>query len=108
MDNNLQSVIEQADKDSVNLKDSCDLRLSAEAMQTMFDNTANLPYGRREFLVNSYVRELDQHADDLYGKGNHIKLEIVDSNKDEHINAGDKVHVQHVNGFNANFPLSNV
>jgi hypothetical protein len=107
MENDFKNVIAAADRDAVTLKNDCDLSLSAQALQTMFDSTTNLPRGRRDFLVNSYVNELNTKADDLYGNGKHIKLEIIDTNKNMMLDATDKINVTHVDGTNGAFRLGN-
>jgi hypothetical protein len=106
MENNFKGVIERADKDAVNLKDSGDLALAAQGLQTLFDETTNMAYGKRELLVNAYVKEVNTKADDIYGKGQHITLEIVDTNNNEHIDVQDHILAKHVDGTNSNLHIS--
>jgi hypothetical protein len=105
MENDYRAIIQRADKDAVNLKDNADLSAAAERVQRLFDESSNLSYGRKAFLVNAYVDEANHHADDIYGKGQHIKLEIIDSNKNEHLDENDKVTARRSNGENASIHL---
>jgi hypothetical protein len=97
MENDYSNVIARADKDVVNLKDDANLRNAAEGVQRLFDESTNLSYGRKEFLLNTYINEANHHADDIYGQGKHIKLEIVDASTKDHIGPSDLVRATRPN-----------
>ncbi len=108
MENEYRNVMERADRDAVKLNDKADLHSAAEGVQNLFDQTFTRSYGQRSFLVNSYVNEMNKHADDIYGKGQHIKLEIIDSNKNERLDLNDQVTATRTNGEKASIPVSAV
>ena len=108
MDNNFARAIQAADADATNLKDGGDLNVAAQGLQKLFDDTTEMTYSKRAFLLNSYTTEISNKADDIYGKGNHITLEIVDTNKNDHIDAGDKIHVAPVHGMSKDVHISSI
>ncbi|MBU6454843.1 MAG: hypothetical protein KGS72_23950 [Cyanobacteria bacterium REEB67] len=108
MDNNFVNTIKAADVDATNLKDGGDLNVAAQGLQKLFDDTTEMTYSKRAFLLNSYTKEINSKADDIYGKGNHITLEIVDTNQNDHIDAGDKIHVAPVHGMSRDVHISNI
>jgi hypothetical protein len=106
MEKDFSNVIERADRDAVNLKDNANLRNAAEGVQRLFDESSNLGYGRKAFLLNSYVNEVNHHADDIYGQGKHIKLEIVDSNNNDRLDPNDRIKATRSNRESDSIPLS--
>ena len=75
MENDYSNVMRRADNDAEKLNEKSKLHGAAEAVQRLFDESSNLTPNRRDFIVNAYVKEANKHADDIYGKGNHITLE---------------------------------
>jgi hypothetical protein len=106
MQNDFRNVIERADKDALNLKDDANLRNAAEGVQRLFDESSSLGYGRKAFLLNSYVNEVNHCADDIYGRGKHIKLEIVDSNNNDRLDPNDHIKATRSKGETDSIPLS--
>ncbi|MBS2006633.1 MAG: hypothetical protein JST01_06310 [Cyanobacteria bacterium SZAS TMP-1] len=102
----IRTAITCADNDAVNLGDKGTLANSASGLQALFDQTINMAYGKRELLLNAYVKEANIKADDIYGKGNHATLEIVDSNKNDHIDLADKIRTTTKDGVKIDAPMS--